>query len=214
MLKPKGTRAALDVVTSRLRSQLAAVAGASLILAPLGDTSASARSSAGSIQYTLRSDDVGEIEAWAPRLLDALRKEQALADVSSDMQLAGLKTNVDIDRATASRLGLNVQQIDNTLYDAFGQRPVSTIYKPLNQYRVVMEVAPRYWQDPALLDQLWVSTAGGSPSGTAHDGRAVGHGDRRHGLIGRQRDRRRPAQRRAERVGGHRRRRRVRRRRG
>lgn len=173
-LKPRAERDALDIVTARLRRQLSGVSGAELFLVPLENVNPSARSSSGAYQYTLQSDDAIEIETWVPRLLDALRHEPTLIDVNSDAQLAGRKTQVEVDRATASRLGLNMQQIDNTLYDAFGQRPVSTIYKPLNQYHVIMEVAPSHWQDPALLSQIWISTAGGTPSGTATTGAPAG----------------------------------------
>jgi multidrug efflux pump len=166
LLKPRNERDDLDAITVRLRRQLAGVPGARLILAPLGDLTASGRSSSGAYQYTLQSDDESTLETWAPKLLDALRHAPSLTDVSSDEQMGGEQTRVDIDRATASRLGLTMQQIDNTLYDAFGQRPVSTIYKPLNQYRVIMEVAPQYWQDPDLLNQMWISTSGGAPTGT------------------------------------------------
>jgi multidrug efflux pump len=102
-----------------------------------------------------------------PRLVEALQNSSVLADVNSDQQQTGLETDVVIDRDTASRLGIVVSLIDSTLYDAFGQRQVSTIYSAVNQYHVVMEVDPRYWQDPAILKDLYVSTAGASPSGTA-----------------------------------------------
>ena len=95
-----------------------------------------------------------------PRLVEALKGSSVLADVNSDQQQTGLETDVFIDRDTASRLGLVMSQIDNTLYDAFGQRQVSTIYSAVNQYHVVMEVDPRYWQDPSILKDLYVSTAG------------------------------------------------------
>ena len=95
-------------------------------------------------------------------------------DVNSDQQQGGLQTNVTIDRDTAMRLGLTLSAIDNTLYDAFGQRQVSTIYNPLNQYHVVMEVAPRYWQDPRTLDELYVSTSGANPTGVQQTGLAAG----------------------------------------
>ena len=97
-----------------------------------------------------------------------------LKDVNSDQQLGGLQTNVTIDRDTAMRLGLTISAIDNTLYDAFGQRQVSTIYNALNQYHVVMEVAPRYWQDPRTLDQIYVSTSGANPTGVQQTGIAAG----------------------------------------
>ena len=118
-------------------------------------------------QYTLQADSTAEIATWTPKLVEALQHDPALTDVNSDQQEAGLETLVTIDRPTASRLGLTVSQIDNTLYDAFGQRSVSTIYNPLNQYHVVMEVAPKYWEDPQILNQIWVSTSGGTAAGTS-----------------------------------------------
>jgi multidrug efflux pump len=114
----------------------------------------------------LQGDSTAEVYAWAPRLLAALQKNPVLTDVNSDQQQKGLETDIQIDRDTAARLGLTASQIDNTLYDAFGQRQVSTIYSALNQYHVVMEVAPRYWQRPETLRDIYVSTSGGNASGT------------------------------------------------
>jgi multidrug efflux pump len=104
--------------------------------------------------------------AWTPRILAELQKVPQLAQVNSDQQNNGLETNVIIDRDTAARLGLTVAQIDNTLYDAFGQRQVSTIYSPRNQYHVVMEAGPKYWQNAETLKDVFVSTSGGTASGT------------------------------------------------
>src|SRR5205814_10039498 len=103
-----------------------------------------------------------ELYSWADKLTTELQHDKTLADVNSDQQQAGLQTDLKIDRATAARLGLLPSTIDNTLYDAFGQRQVSTIYNPLNQYHVVMEVAPQYWQSPESLRDIYVS-AGASP---------------------------------------------------
>ncbi len=167
LLKPKGARDDLDVVMGRLRRELSRVPGGRLILVPAQDIRVGGRQSNAAYQYTLQADNTAEVFEWAPKLLDALQKDPALVDVNSDQQQAGLETEVTIDRPTASRLGVTTQQIDATLYDAFGQRSVSTIYNALNQYHVVMEVAPQYWQDPSILNQIWISTAGGSPSGTA-----------------------------------------------
>ena len=111
---------------------------------------------------------------WAPKLLAALEKSPVLRDVNSDQQQKGLETDLHIDRATASRLGINMTQIDNTLYDAFGQRQVSTIYSAQNQYHVIMEVAPRYWQSPETLKDIYVSTSGGTASGTETTNAVVG----------------------------------------
>src|SRR5262249_25985431 len=95
-----------------------------------------------------------------PKITVALQRSPVLADVNSDQQDKGLETDLTIDRPTAARLGIKASQIDNTLYDAFGQRLVSTIFNPLNQYHVVMEVAPRYWQSPDILKDVYVSTSG------------------------------------------------------
>ncbi len=166
-LKPKADRDSMDVITARLRRALARVPGGRLFLQPSQDLRVGARSGNATYQYTLQADSTAEVYAWAPKLLEALQKDPTLTDVSSDQQEAGLETEVTIDRATASRLGITASQIDNTLYDAFGQRSVSTIFNALNQYHVVMEVAPRYWQNPDILKQIWISTSGGSPTGTA-----------------------------------------------
>jgi multidrug efflux pump len=117
-------------------------------------------------QYTLQADNTEEIYDWAPKVETALQQLPQLTDVNLDQQQKGLETDLVIDRATAARLGLTVSQIDNTLYDAFGQRQVSTIYAAQNQYHVVMEVAPEFWQSPETLHQIYVSTSGGSVSGT------------------------------------------------
>ncbi len=165
-LKPKRARDSLDVVTTRLRRALAHVPGR-LIMVPAQDVRVGGRQTNAAYQYTLQADNTAEVFDWAPKLLAALQGNPDITDVNSDQQQAGLESVVTIDRATASRLGLTVIQIDNTLYDAFGQRSVSTIYNALNQYHVIMEVAPRYWQNPDVLNRIWVSTSGGTPSGTA-----------------------------------------------
>jgi len=167
LLKPKNERDSLDVITTRLRRELSRVPGGRLFLVPAQDIRVGGRQSNAAYQYTLQADSTEEVFTWAPKLLEALQHDRTLTDVNSDQQQAGLQTVLTIDRPTASRLGITAQQIDNTLYDAFGQRAVSTIYNALNQYHVIMEVAPRYWQDPDILNQIWVSTAGGSATGTA-----------------------------------------------
>jgi multidrug efflux pump subunit AcrB len=107
----------------------------------------------------LQADTVEELYSWAPRTLAELERSPQLADVNSDQQDKGLETQVTIDRDTAARLGINVAQIDNTLYNAYGQRQVSTIYKTRQQYHVIMEVAPQYWQEPETLRDIFVSKA-------------------------------------------------------
>jgi len=166
-LKPFAERRiTADGVVNRLRGKLAQVAGARLFLVAVSDLRTGGRQSNATYQYTLLSDDTAELYKWAPQLTNALYKSDVLKDVNSDQQQGGLEADVAIDRPTATRLGLTINAIDNTLYDAFGQRQVSTIYNALNQYHVVMEVAPRYWQDPSWMRNLWVSTSGANASGT------------------------------------------------
>jgi multidrug efflux pump len=166
-LKPLSQRSeTADEVIARLRPKLNAVPGGRLYLQSVQDIRVGGRQSNAQYQFTLLGDSTAELYTWAPRLTQALQNVPELEDVNSDQQQGGLEANVDIDRGTAARLGITPSQIDNTLYDAYGQRLVSTIYNPLNQYYVVMEVAPRYWQHPETLDELYVSTSGGTPSGT------------------------------------------------
>jgi multidrug efflux pump len=173
-LKPLSQRDGIDAVMARLRRKLSVVAGARLFLIPLQDISAGGRQSNAAYQYTLQADNSADLYEWAPKLVTALEHDKVLADVNSDQQQKGLETDLVIDRATASRLGINATQIDNTLYDAFGQRQVSTIYSAQNQYHVIMEVAPQYWQSPETLKDIYVSTAGGTASGTETTNAVVG----------------------------------------
>jgi multidrug efflux pump len=167
-LKPRAQRSeSADEVIARLRQKLTQVPGARLYLQAVQDIRMGGRPSNAQYQYTLRDEDPSGLYAFVPRLVEALQNSSVLVDVSSDQQQTGLETDIVIDRDTASRLGLVMSQIDNTLYDAFGQRQVSTIYSAVNQYHVVMEVDPRYWQDPSILKDLYVSTTGASPSGSA-----------------------------------------------
>jgi multidrug efflux pump len=173
-LKPLSQRDGIETVMSRLRRKLAVVPGARLFLIPIQDIRVGGRSSNAAYQYTLQGDDSAELYEWTPKLVTALEHSPVLTDVSSDQQQKGLETDLVIDRSTASRLGVNATEIDNTLYDAFGQRQVSTIYSAQNQYHVVMEVAPRYWQSPETLKQVYVSTSGGNASGTETTNAVVG----------------------------------------
>ena len=159
-------RISADQVMVRLRHRFAEVPGAALILQTVQDIRAGGRPGYAQYQYTLRADNVEELRSWAPRLTEALRTKTELADVDSDQQDSGLQSKLEIDRATASRLGITMSQIGNTLYDAFGQRQVSTIYNPLNQYHVIMEVAPQYRQSPEALEEVYVASSGGSVSGS------------------------------------------------
>jgi multidrug efflux pump len=166
-LKPLGQRKeTAQQVIARLRPQIARVPGAQMFLQAVQDIRAGARGGNSLYQYTLQADDLSLLRTWTPRLMEALRNESAVTDLSSDQNDKGLETDLVIDRDAASRLGLTASQIDSTLYDAFGQRQVSTIYHALNQYHVVMEVAPAYWQDPASLAEIYISSSGGSVGGT------------------------------------------------
>jgi multidrug efflux pump len=167
VLKPLAERhISMQQVMGRLRPKFNEVAGARLFLQPATDIRVGGRASYALYQYTLLGDDPAEIYEWAPKLEAALQKVPLLTDVNLDQQQKGLETDLVIDRSTAARLGLNVSEIDNTLYDAFGQRQVSVIYAAQNQYHVIMEVAPEFWQNPETLNQIYVSTSGGTVSGT------------------------------------------------
>ncbi|HUO97356.1 MAG TPA: efflux RND transporter permease subunit [Rhizomicrobium sp.] len=155
-----------DDVIERLRGKMQKVEGATVMMFGAGNMRFGARQGNASYQYSILGDTLDDINKWVPKITDALQNVPELEDVSSDRQDAGLEVELDIDRATAARLGVNTTQIDNTLYDAFGQRQVSTIYNDLNQYHVVMGVAPEFWQSPETLKDIYVSTAGGSVSGT------------------------------------------------
>jgi multidrug efflux pump len=167
-LKPLAQRKlSASQVVSRLRPKLNAVSGARLFLQAAQDLRIGGRQSAAEYQYTLTSDDPNALFTWVPKLVTALSKDRAdVADVNSDLQQNGLQIYVNMNRATAARYGFAPNQIDNVLYDAFGQRTVSTIYNQINQYFVVMEVAPKYWQYPQMIDRIRFSTAAGNASGT------------------------------------------------
>jgi len=165
-LKPLAERKlSADGVIARLRRELAVVPGAVLYLQSVQDIRVGGRQSNAAYQFTLQGDSLSALYEWVPKLTDALQHVPELSDVNSDQQQNGLETDLVIDRDTASRLGVTASQIDNTLYDAFGQRQVSTIFNPLNQYHVVMEVAPQFWQSPDTLKELYVSTSGGAVGG-------------------------------------------------
>jgi multidrug efflux pump len=165
-LKPLQERDSLAIVTARLREKLAQVSGARLYLQPMQDIHIGGRQSLSQYQFTLQGDDTSQIISWTPKLVEALRKCPELTDLNSDQQQNGLQADLKIDRLTMGRFGLLPSAVDNTLYDAFGERQVSTIYNAMNQYAVVMEVAPEYWQHPDTLKKLYVSTSGQVASGT------------------------------------------------
>jgi multidrug efflux pump len=161
-LKQAGRTRSADQVMARLRSELAHLPGATLLFQSVQDLRVGGRQSSAQYQFTLQDDDLDELNTWAPRILDKMRHLPGLVDVSSDQQDRGLAAPFTVDRDTASRLGITAQQVDNTLYDAFGQREVSTIYTPLNQYFMVMEVAPKFWQSPEGKNYVYVRRADGT----------------------------------------------------
>jgi multidrug efflux pump len=166
-LKPSSERQiSADRVITQLRREVAQVPGASLFLQAVQDIRIGGRSGNAQYQYTLQDYDADELFAWSPRILAELQSIPQITQVNTDQQNKGIETDITIDRDTAARLGINVAQIDNTLYDAFGQRQVSTVYNARNQYHVVMEAAPQYWQNAETLKDVFISTAGGTANGT------------------------------------------------
>ena len=158
-------------VIDRLRPKLNSVPGARAVLQAVQNLKIGAKSSNAQYQYTLRSDSVDDLVQWGPVLFDQMRKLPELTDVDTDQQNSGLEARLVYDRQTAARLGITTQLMDTTLYSAFGQSQVSTMYTPLNQYHVVMEVAPQFWQDPQALNYVYIhsSTGGVVPlSAVAH----------------------------------------------
>src|SRR3989475_624980 len=172
-LKPLAERPSADQVVARLRPALAKVPGANLCLVPVQDVRVGGRQASGTYQYTLQSDDLDALRLWTTRLQNALMNVPQLADVTSDQETRGLQAMVVIDRPTASRMGITPDMIDQTLGNAFGQQVVSTIYTERNQYRVVMEVDPRYAQGPEALKDVYIK----SPAGEAVPLAAVARSD-------------------------------------
>jgi multidrug efflux pump len=162
-LKPLSERKlSADRVVARLRVSLAKEPGATLFLVPVQDIRIGGRQANAQYQFTLLADELESLRLWAPRVRNALAELPELVDVNTDQQDKGLQTSLVIDRDTASKLGVTTRMIDATLNDVFGQRLVSTIYNPLNQYRVVMEAAPQYWQNPEALKSVYVTGADGA----------------------------------------------------
>ena len=161
-LRPLGVRRlSADQVIARLRPRLAEVAGASTFLQAVQDLRIGGAATASQFQYVLQSEDVKTLATWAPRVEARLRALPQVVDLATDQQNGGMESLLAIDRASLARLGLTTELVDDTLYDAFGQRQVSLIYTLLNQYRVVMEVAPRFWQSPASLRDVSLTTPTG-----------------------------------------------------
>jgi multidrug efflux pump len=175
-LKPLAQRGInSEQVIARLRQALArGLTGGQLFLQVVQDLRSGGRQSNAQYQYTILADDLDQLSTWAPKITQALKQLPELEDVNSDRQVNGLDVKLNVDRATAAKLGVNLTNIDNALYDAFGQRQVSTIYNDMNQYHVIMEVEPSFWQNPDTLNQVWVSTSGGALSGTQASAAAVG----------------------------------------
>jgi multidrug efflux pump len=167
-LKPLGQRKdGVQAIMTRLRPKLARVPGATCFMFNPPDIYIGGRQSVSLYQYTLFADDIQTLRAWTVKLEDALKTEPALVDLYSDQDdNKGLQASLRIDRDTASRLGLTASQIDGSLYDAFGERQVSTIYDSLNQYHVIMVAGRKYWEDPRTLNDIYVSTSGGAVTGT------------------------------------------------
>jgi multidrug efflux pump len=171
-LKPRAQRQiSADAVIARLRGKLGHEPGANLFVQPVQDIRVGGRSAGAQYQYTLQADTITDLRAWEPRVRRMMNSLPLLADVNTDAQDKGLQTSLVIDHDAVARLGLNQSEIDGTLNDLFGQRQVSTIYHPLNQYHVVMEAAPEYWQSPDTLRNVYVtSTAATSTAATGATG--------------------------------------------
>jgi multidrug efflux pump len=163
-LKPLAERKiSADGVINRLRGKLARIPGATLYLVAGQDLRVGGRGSNSQYQFTLQADSLRDLNEWAPKLLAKLKTVPIILDANSDQQIHGLESELVIDRETASRLGVNPQAVDNTLYAAFGQEQVSTMYTGINQYHVVMELKPEYQQSPAALNSLYVPSSSGVP---------------------------------------------------
>jgi multidrug efflux pump len=162
-----------QAVIARLRPQLARVTGVQLFLNPVQDLRMGGRSSNSTYQYTLKSDNRADLRMWATRLADAMKTQKALTDVDTDQAENGVETYVDIDKESAARLGIAARDVDNALYNSFGQRQVANIYDELNQYHVIMGVAQKYAQSPAALDDVYVPA---KASGSAGSGTGTGTG--------------------------------------
>ncbi|MEO5701012.1 MAG: efflux RND transporter permease subunit [Casimicrobiaceae bacterium] len=177
-LKPLGERTETgQAVIARLRPKLAQVTGVTLFLNPVQDLRMGGRQTTSTYQYTLKSDNVADLRSWAVRLAEAMKDEAALTDVDTDQRENGVEVMVTVDRATAARLGVTARDVDNALYDAFGQRQVATIYNEINQYHVVMEVAPRFATSPLVLNDVYVPARGAAnasmPTGSAAGGTSL-----------------------------------------
>ena len=198
-LKPLSERrTTADQIIARLRPKLARVPGATLYMQASQDVRVGGRFGAAQYQYTMQGDNLQDLVSFAPRMLQQLRTIPVIADVNSDQQDRGLQAKLRYDRTTAARFGISPQLIDNTLYDAFGQRQVSTVYSALNQYHVIMEAAPEFWQNPLFLRQVYVRSPSGqqvplnalasyaaetAPLAVTHQGRVIAWGNNDFGQL-------------------------------
>ena len=149
-----------QAVIARLRPQLARVTGVSLFLNPVQDLRMGGRQSNSTYQYTLKSDNIADLRSWATRLAEAMKQQPALVDVDTDQQENGVETYVEVDKDSAARLGITSRDVDNALYNGFGQRQVATLYDEQNQYRVILGVAPMYTRSPGALNDIYVPARG------------------------------------------------------
>jgi multidrug efflux pump len=163
VLKPHGARDDITTVMNRLSGAASLLEGGALFMQAAQDIQLDNRISRTQYQYTLQAVDTAELDVWAARLVAALRLRPELRDVTSDQSQGGLQAPVRIDRDAASRLGVSLQAIDDTLYDAFGQRQIATVYTQLNQYHVILEVDPHFKSDPEALNAIYVNSASGPP---------------------------------------------------
>ena len=162
-LKPLNERKlGVDQVIARLRPKLARIPGGQVILQPVQDLRIGGHSTAARYQYTMESESLADLNEFAPQMLARIRKIRGIVDANTDQQDHGLEANLVVDRAVAKRLGIDQATIDNVLYDAFGQRQVSTMYRTLNQYHVVMEVDPKFWQNPDGLKYIYLPSSNGT----------------------------------------------------
>jgi multidrug efflux pump subunit AcrB len=168
--------ASIEIVMQRLRAAVAGVPGITLHLQPVQDVTIETRSSPTQYQYVLQDLDPLELRTWTHRLLDALRHDPAFADVTTDLQDEGLQMAIRVDRAAAARFGVTMNVIDNTLYDAFGQRQIATVYSPLAQYHVVLEASSSFRTDASVLDRIYVTAANALAAGTDDAASGVGAG--------------------------------------
>lgn len=174
-LKPLSDRnVSAEQIMNRLRPQFSIIKGAAISLYPVQDFRVGGRQGNAQYQFTLRSDDLDSLRQWAPKVTEALRAEPILTDINSDFQEGGLQVHLNVNRDSLARLGLSMSQVNSVLYDAFGQRAVSTIYDRLNQYSIVMGLAPRYLEQPTSLASIYISNEGGIVSATQQTGAVAG----------------------------------------